>query len=552
MRVSRIAIYALLLLVLVAGIGGWQYRQKYIYRQLEKIEELLQHQADSAWQILTKMEHPDRLYGRNRALYSLLYTQACYKNYIPVEGDSLIRFAVEYYSDTADSLRKSKSCFYMAQVCRDRYDRHRALDYFQKAGSAAKGCSEYKFLSLLYYHWGCLLQDEKPYRESLDKLLKAEYYDQLRGDTTAWVYSLSGIGWSYMLEKQYDSAYYCLSKAVQFEKKLKGDKELMSWLYYRLAILSYLQQEYISALVHLNKSYDVEDSERNKVNMMKGKIFFHLKRTDSTRYYMEKGKDESDIGTMLEYYRMASALEKQAGNFEKALEYHELYVNYVDSVALHKENERLMEWQKKYDYSLVQNENMYLKTVRQRKDIVLLLCVILLILLIPLFYVVYRKIKNNKEIVIREQNRLWQQRIQKKDSELRQAKQEISSKEQQWKEQALYNDELIKHIIELEQWNVLQKDKQLSKLILSLEELEHLVRVINDCYHHYTIRLQNEFPALKESDIYICCLLKIGIKNKDICYLLGITEETLKKRKYRIKHDKLKLDIALEDFLKSY
>ena len=190
--------------------------------------------------------------------------------------------------------------------------------------------------------------------------------------------------------------------------------------------------------------------------------------------------------------------------------------------------------------------------MRQRKDIVLLLCVILLILLIPLFYVVYRKIKNNKEIVIREQNRLWQQRIQKKDSELRQAKQEISSKEQQWKEQALYNDELIKHIIELEQWNVLQKDKQLSKLILSLEELEHLVRVINDCYHHYTIRLQNEFPALKESDIYICCLLKIGIKNKDICYLLGITEETLKKRKYRIKHDKLKLDIALEDFLKSY
>lgn len=107
MRVSRIAIYALLLLVLVAGIGGWQYRQKYIYRQLEKIEELLQHQADSAWQILTKMEHPDRLYGRNRAFYSLLYTQACYKNYIPVEGDSLIRFAVEYYSDTADSLRKS-------------------------------------------------------------------------------------------------------------------------------------------------------------------------------------------------------------------------------------------------------------------------------------------------------------------------------------------------------------------------------------------------------------------------------------------------------------
>lgn len=552
MRVGRKLIYILSVLALIAAVGGWQYGLRHTYHRLEGIEELLRHRADSAWRALQEIRHPGRLYGRNRALYALLHTQACYKNGIPVEGDSLIRFAVDYYSDTPDSLRKSESCFYMAQVCRDRYDRRRALDYFHKAGSAAEGCSEYKFLSLLYYHWGCLLQDEKPYREGLDKLLKAEHYDRLRGDTTAWVYSLSGVGWSYMLETQYDSAYYCLDKAVQFEKKLKNDKELISWLYYRLAILSYLQQKYIRALEYLNKSYDMGDSERNKVDMMKGKIFFHLKKADSTRYYMEKSKVESDIGMMLEYYRMASALEKQAGNFEKALEYHELYVNYVDSVALHKENERLMEWQKKYDYSLIQNENMYLKTVRQRKNIVLLLCVILLILMLPLFYVVYCKIRSSKDAFIREQNRLWQQRIQKKDSELRQAKQEISSKEQQWKEQALYNDELIKHIMELEQWNVFQKDKQLFRLILSLEELEHLVMVINDCYHHYTIRLQNEFPALKESDIYICCLLKIGVKNKDICYLLGITEETLKKRKYRIKRDKMKLDIALEDFLKSY
>lgn len=50
--------------------------------------------------------------------------------------------------------------------------------------------------------------------------------------------------------------------------------------------------------------------------------------------------------------------------FEKALEYHELYANYVDSVILYKEQERLMEWQKKYDYSLLQNENIYLKAVR--------------------------------------------------------------------------------------------------------------------------------------------------------------------------------------------
>ena len=52
--------------------------------------------------------------------------------------------------------------------------------------------------------------------------------------------------------------------------------------------------------------------------------------------------------------------------------------------------------QKKYDYSLVRNENMRLKTESQQKDIVTLVCIIILLLLVPVFYAVYLRFSEEK------------------------------------------------------------------------------------------------------------------------------------------------------------
>lgn len=534
MRVSRIAIYALLLLVLVAGIGGWQYRQKYIYRQLEKIEELLQHQADSAWQILTKMEHTDRLYGRNRALYSLLYTQACYKNYIPVEGDSLIRFAVEYYSDTADSLRKSKSCFYMAQVCRDRYDRHRALDYFQKAGSAAKGCSEYKFLSLLYYHWGCLLQDEKPYTLALNKMeLSCQYAVQNR-DTVMIISVLGEMGWGCLSNGDYQLASEKLEKAISYAENIGGKQ--LGWLNHCYSVLCWKIHKYEKALELADRSLAFwKDSVfRKTVFALKGDIYLDLQQVDSARLYIEKGRNDADFRKKAAYALSMCELEKRLGHYEDALRFHELYACSVDSLMKKEETNRLGELQQKYDYSLMQNENGRLKAKEQRMKILVLVVALVAIALLFVFYGIYNRYK------------------QKKEYELQRNKQEILEKEAVWKERFFHMNEVIRHIENICELPALQKDKKANQIRLSAMEIEQLLSAVNACYNQFACRLQKDYPTLSQIDVCICCLLKVGIRNQDICYLLGIMDEAFKKRKYRIKHDKLKLDIALDDFLKAY
>ena len=274
------------------------------------------------------------------------------------------------------------------------------------------------------------------------------------------------------------------------------------------------------------------------------------------KYLREKFQD--DLDAMLEYNLMSSRLCRQEGDFRQALAYHEQYSLYVDSLTHRRENERVMQWQKKYDYSLVRNENMRLKTESQQKDIVTLVCIIILLLLVPFLYAVYLRFKRRKESFLRRQHQLMEaniQSLQAKDSELLRIRQELASKERKWRESVFLSDPLVKHIDTFVQLSLLDKDRLSSSYKLSGADWDHLISLLNSCHNNYVSRLQSEFPGLKEIEISICCLLRMHIKNRDICYLLGISDDALKKRKYRIKTDKLHLrdaEISLEDFLCSY
>lgn len=267
---------------------------------------------------------------------------------------------------------------------------------------------------------------------------------------------------------------------------------------------------------------------------LKGDIYLDLQQVDSARLYIEKGRDDTDFSKKAAYALSMYELEKRLGHYEDALRFHELYACSVDSFMKKEETNRLGELQQKYDYSLMQNENGRLKAREQRMKILVLVVALVAIALLFVFYGIYNRYK------------------QKKEYELQRNKQEIQEKEAVWKERFFHMNEVIRHIENICELSALQKDKKANQIKLSEMEIEQLLSAVNACYNQFACRLQKEYPTLSQIDVCICCLLKVGIKNQDICYLLGIMDETFKKRKYRIKHDKLKLDIALDDFLKAY
>ena len=387
----RMILRALLLFIgLAASLAGCRTPTSQADKRLLAAEAVMQSHPDSALHLLQAIPHPEEFKGPDQGLYALLHTQAAFKNHLPVASDSLITIAVDYFSQTSDSLRKAWSCFYAGQVYRNLKDFPKAICYFHQAASAGENTGNYKFLDLLYYHWGLLIYQDKPGEERLEKLMKApkqEYNNKTPKET---------------------DRYWSIDKL--------------------LVILSILAFIFTVTIEYLKK-------KKETILIIQSK----------NRFFMQ---------SMLQ---------------------------------------------------LQQKLNKLLQT---------------------------------------------DQNIHDKEKELATYKAQL----QTMKRQLLKMTEATKKIEKLSKLNHLQKNKSKADLLLSTQDKAELFEATNFCFDGFETRLRAQYPKLTDEDILLCCLLKMDINNQDIAILLEASDEALKKRKYRIKHDKIADmgNTSLADFLANY
>lgn len=586
--------YAILFLAVVAAgtflFVRWRQSVR-LGRQLDRAERLMPDSSAAALCLLDSIDGAAPMSGRNHARYALLLTQAQYKNDLVPRNDSLIRIAVDYYSASSDSLRKAWSCFYMAQTLRDTYEPKRALDYFRQAASAASATDDNRLRSLIYNHWGLLLQSDRPYEMGLKKLLEAEKYAEADKDTTGLIYILRDIGWSYVYMADYEKANRTLRAGIKLATD-RNNTNLLIGLYKYLS-MSYEQAgQYPEALRYVNKalSFVGEDSlERRKLNITKLLILNDLQQYDSVRYYMNRANHDKKYYAIASDAKQAYRMEKGMGNYKKALEYHERYALYQDSDYIETIDHNLIGLQQKYDYAWFEYENIKLKSKVQERTLMYLSLVAILLLVILVSFSVYVKKEKKRKELIKTKDALINQNLrelQKKTNELLLQRQELSDKEQalkesmvqkntleeeknrnelllaqlssqqsQLKERIFKLNETVRKIESLESLNPRQKQKSKADLLLSKQDLTNLFDAMNFCHNSFEERLRSDYSLLTEDDIYVCCLLRMGVCHSDIALLLDTNEEALKKRKYRIKREKIGLEndgVALENFLSDY
>ncbi len=586
--------YAILFLAVVAAgtflFVRWRQSVR-LGRQLDRAERLMPDSSAAALCLLDSIDGAAPMSGRNHARYALLLTQAQYKNDLVPRNDSLIRIAVDYYSASSDSLRKAWSCFYMAQTLRDTYEPKRALDYFRQAASAASATDDNRLRLLVYSHLGLLLQNKRPYEMGLNKLLEAKKYAEAARDTINLIYILRDIGWSYVYMADYEKANRTLRAGIKLATD-KNNTKLLIGLYKYLS-MSYEQAgQYPEALLYINKalSFVGENSLRRKnLNATKLLILNDLQQYDSVRYYLDKVDNNKRYYAVASDAKQAYRMEKGMGNYRKALEYHEKYALYLDSDHIETIENDLTRLQQKYDYHRYEYENIRLKSKAQEKNIMILIIIIILVSFVLIAYYVYVKEKTKRQEIIRTKDALLNQslrELQKKTNELLEQRQYLSEKEQilkasiveknllkeeKMEKERLLNElseqqhllkekifkmnETVSRIESLDKLNPSQKWKQKSDLILSEMDMKNLFEAMNFCYDGFEKRLREEYSALTTDDVYVCCLLRMGVSNANIVLLLGSNEEALKKRKYRIKREKIGLGkdgLSLEDFLAKY
>lgn len=574
----------LIIIVIIAAtaaalsLGIYQKRTHQINASLLQIEQLMYERPDSAWKILQHMPSISQLRKEEQALHALLFTQAQYKNYIPVKSDSLLRIAEAYYRTSNDSLHKAWTLFYLAQYYRDSDEKEKALSYFQQANIASRNIENNQFKFLLNLHWAGLLTNEDAYEKGIEKYQTANRYAILLKDTLKQINLYGKWGWCCLLKEEDERADSLFNVGLTLSATTK-DRIYDKYLLNRLSLTARERKDYKRALELVNRSLSLakDSTELYPLWGNKGKILLEMNQYDSAHFYLSKDTRDYDSYFRVSRYLDWSIYEEKIKNLPKALEYSKRYAELLDTIYQERLDSKVANLQHKYDYSLIQSENKLLKIKRQRLYISLTaICMAVLTVAVIFFYKrreEKRKLAEqmqSKDDLMKEMRLQLQEKtidlhaaqekiIEKEtalDKELSQREKmrsEYSSKETAMRKEILRHSEIIRKMEQLNKMS--QQDKiQSRSVVLSDEEQDNLAEIVNICYNNFTDRLWKKFPTLTKADISLCCLIKIGISNSNMLYLLDTSKVALKKRKNRLKHDKMGMDEndSLDEFIMEF
>ena len=574
----------LIIIVIIAAtaaalsLGIYQKRTHQINASLLQIEQLMYERPDSAWKILQHMPSISQLRKEEQALHALLFTQAQYKNYIPVKSDSLLRIAEAYYRTSNDSLHKAWTLFYLAQYYRDSDEKEKALSYFQQANIASRNIENNQFKFLLNLHWAGLLTNEDAYEKGIEKYQTANRYAILLKDTLKQLNLYEKWGWCHLINGEYDLADSLFNVGLTLSATTK-DRIYDKYLLNRLSLTARERKDYKRALELVNRSLSLakDSTELYPLWNNKGEILLEMNQYDSAHFYLSKDTRDYDPYFKATHYLNWSIYEEKIKNLPKALEYSKRYAELLDTIYQKRLESKVVNLQHKYDYSLIQSENKLLKIKRQRLYISLTAICMAVLTVAVIFFYKRREEKRKLAEQMRSKDDLMKEmrlQLQEKTIDLHAAQEKIieketaldkelsqrekmrseySSKEAAMRKEILRHSEIIRKMEQLNKMS--QQDKiQSRSVVLSDEEQDNLAEIVNICYNNFTDRLWKKFPTLTKADISLCCLIKIGISNSNMLYLLDTSKVALKKRKNRLKHDKMGMDEndSLDEFIMEF
>lgn len=336
----------------------------------------------------------------------------------------------------------------------------------------------------------------------------------------------------------------------------------------------------------------------DKAYFVRGNIYRNLEKNDSAYYYLNKSLNTTQNiytkrGALLSLYEMSKALRK----YPEAIVWGDQTMELSDSIHKIERTTALIEMQEKYSQEKVLNEKNKLQiekdqiTRRALSGLLIILCVIAIMIYIYQRKLIrkqqticeheerirkYRlRIHENESVIGRNRNRISELQLEmeknKEVNELLEEQQRAISEIQHRNELLSNENKMLAENVSLYSTTLQQKTEELDALtelthenrqlrererylrdqleaeMRVLKELktqpkyvddsrwEEVYKAINRLYDNFTERIVREIPSLTESDIQICCLVKLRLPISDIATLLAISPTSVSRRKVRLK-----------------
>ena len=310
-------------------------RESRVEQWLVCAEGCMESNPDSAYRCLQQMDVSEGLSDGQYARYALLRTQAMHKCHIPLEDDSLINVAVEYYTEHKDKHKQALSLLYKGLVHQQCGEVTHAVEAFVASEQAFEGVEDNQYKALLFNYYGLLLMNQNMFSESL-VYYKKSYQHKLLGDSLHYVVSACGqIAKLFEVMEKLDSAGY------YYELGLSHAKTLSRKQYYYALLQNYgsflLQNGELDKAEKIFKDFELEAPTEISGNLYSALTSLYYGKGEYEKalsYARQVIGDDMDSLIVCGGYLRLYKIYKDMGETDSAFHYHNLYRQYNSDITM--------------------------------------------------------------------------------------------------------------------------------------------------------------------------------------------------------------------------
>jgi tetratricopeptide (TPR) repeat protein len=511
----------------------------------------LEEHPDSALSLLQDLSDRSSMTDADKAYYALLMTAATDKNALSLlPCDSLLDDALLYYGDK--DKEKAVALLYKGRLFAEMNDPKSAIEYSLKALDVLQYYPEdIKYRRLIYGALGLWYGKQRLFDMALEASMKyLDYSNSLKDSSIAY----NNLSYVYLMKDLKDSSLFLQKRAIDYI--LMADDSITAVKFWHNLSLRYRYffDNKDSALYYAQKVIANSCSESDGYGSYcgnLGELYWHVDDIDSARFYLSKSIDG---GNMQMGNLTLSSLESSLGNYEKAYNYLDEYVCWLDSIQRSKQVTEIQHLVYKHRTEMKVQEE---KSILRFKGFVIIACVVIILLLVTVFYQ-HKVNKKEKETALSKQalchaeKRLCEmkQRINENESaiDLLREKEDKYGTEIVQRENVIMqlNDEafalrfwLFKNTRIYKKIQLLQKQEVSSKKerkVMSADEHQELKNTVFEIYVDYISSLKNRHPRLTDDDLLLLCLQKMDFPSLTIALCFGYSDtSTINQRKSRLK-----------------
>lgn len=424
-------------------------------------------------------------------------------------------------------MEQAQSFYAEGMRLREQRRSEEAAESFLQGLSALQGCEKNDQTLLLEGrlkdNLGTMYNKHELFEDALNVHLEAIACFRKINDSTDLMIAMRNCGRVANSLKQFDQAKCYYDTAFNIAT-LMDDNNMVNDLYLEMGRDYYLPTgDFAKAIEYVNRAMEggLDGNDLDIAHLTLGAIYYYTNQYAFAKQHLNEALRSERAGVKMSVYQTLHAIAYNEDDLEKAIDYQDLFTEYMMKVQKEHSSEAMQ--QLKADYEL-KAQKTEMESLHRNNSLKLYLIIALVLIVFLVILLIIRKKVNENTIKTLE-------------------------KELQMRSKIMLSNKVFVTAKKLEE----RLTSESFNFQLSEEDWADFISLTDLVFDGFSQRLLALYPKLGDGDLRICCLAKNGFSNPVIAILLDTQTDSFYKRKTRIKQQKMDLpndNRSLEEIIK--